>query len=179
MNYVVWHWYQGKFQSRSYVSALLSHHFSKESHYQVRIKEGRWVKNGLQLPTRMFPVLSTALWATRGPHNLCAINHQGPAWTFVQRSPSLPRQHFDLHRKHGRTCETSGTKPCATQLYAKLSKCEFHKKKTDYLGYHISHEGFEIDPEKVHAVLECTQKQLQNFLGLWTFTSNLSHHLPK
>lgn len=44
-------------------------------------------------------------------------------------------------------------KPCATNLYAKLSKCKLHKEKIDYLGYHISHEGVEMDPEKVQAVM--------------------------
>lgn len=38
------------------------------------------------------------------------------------------------------------------QLYAKLSKCEFHHSKIDYLGCCISHEGIEMDPEKVQAV---------------------------
>lgn len=42
----------------------------------------------------------------------------------------------------------------AAQLCAKLSKCEFHQSKIQYLGYHISHEGIEMDPEKVKVVLE-------------------------
>lgn len=37
----------------------------------------------------------------------------------------------------------------AAKFYAKLSKCEFHQDKIDYLGYQISHEGIEMDPEKV------------------------------
>lgn len=40
-------------------------------------------------------------------------------------------------------------KLCVVQLYAKLSKCKFHKTKLDYLGYQISHEGVEMDLEKV------------------------------
>lgn len=40
----------------------------------------------------------------------------------------------------------------AAKLYAKLSKCEFHQSKIDYLGYHILHDGIEMDPEKVRAV---------------------------
>ncbi|XP_070800866.1 uncharacterized protein [Pituophis catenifer annectens] len=61
----------------------------------------------------------------------------------------------------------------ATELYAKLSKCEFHQVKIDYLGYRISNEGVEMDPEKVKAVLKwappSTRKQLQSFLGFTNF----------
>lgn len=50
----------------------------------------------------------------------------------------------------------------AAKLYAKLSKCEFHQSKIDYLGYCISHERIEMDPEKVRTVLDwappCTRK---------------------
>lgn len=36
----------------------------------------------------------------------------------------------------------------ATELYAKLSRCELHQDIIDYLNYCISHEGIEMDPEK-------------------------------
>lgn len=39
------------------------------------------------------------------------------------------------------------------ELYTKLSKCEFHQDEIDYLGYCISHDGIEMDPEKVQVVL--------------------------
>lgn len=45
-------------------------------------------------------------------------------------------------------------KLCVAQLYAKLSKCEFHKTKLDYLGYRISHDGMEMYPERVRIVLD-------------------------
>lgn len=55
------------------------------------------------------------------------------------------------------------------KLYAKLSKCKFHRDKIDCLGY----QGVEMDPEKVQPVLEwetpLTQKQLQSFLGSANF----------
>lgn len=46
-------------------------------------------------------------------------------------------------------------------------------KKIEYLGYRISHEGVEMNPEKVKAVLEWApphmKKQLQSFLGFTNF----------
>lgn len=64
-------------------------------------------------------------------------------------------------------------KVTATQLYGKLSKCEFHQNKIEYLGYCISHEGMKMDPEKIKAVLEWAppqiRKQLQRFGGFSNF----------
>lgn len=62
----------------------------------------------------------------------------------------------------------------AAKLYAKLSKCEFHQSKIDYLGYHLLHEGVDIDPPpKAQAILDwalpCTWKQLQSLLGFTNF----------
>lgn len=61
----------------------------------------------------------------------------------------------------------------AEQLYVKLSKCEFHRTRLDYLGDRISNTGVEMDPHKVQAVLEWqgprTHRHLQNFLGFANF----------
>ena len=59
------------------------------------------------------------------------------------------------------------------QLYAKLSKCEFHKQQLDYLGYRISHKDIKMDPDKIQDVLNWqppkTRRQLHSFLGLTNF----------
>lgn len=66
-----------------------------------------------------------------------------------------------------------------TQLYAKLSKCEFHQNNIDCLEYSISHEGIKMDTEKVQAVLDWTpphtRKQLQSSLG---FVNFYCHFIP-
>ncbi|XP_015746237.1 uncharacterized protein LOC107326551 [Python bivittatus] len=58
-------------------------------------------------------------------------------------------------------------------LFAKLSKCNFHKEHIDYLGYWILHQGIEMDPAKVRDVIGWEapkmQWQLQSFLGLANF----------
>jgi Reverse transcriptase (RNA-dependent DNA polymerase) len=38
-------------------------------------------------------------------------------------------------------------------LYAKISKCEFHKEKLEFLGVEVSKDGFEMSPKKVEDVL--------------------------
>lgn len=35
------------------------------------------------------------------------------------------------------------------KLFAKCSKCKFHKSELDFLGYHIMGEGLKMDPSKV------------------------------
>jgi len=58
-------------------------------------------------------------------------------------------------------------------LQVDIAKCEFHTKKTRYLGLIITPGGIEMDPAKVRAVQEwlppATKRQLQRFLGFANF----------
>ena len=55
----------------------------------------------------------------------------------------------------------------------KPSKCEFHKKETEYLGYIISEKGIKADPVKAQAIWDRTapktKKEIQCFLGFCNF----------
>jgi hypothetical protein len=61
----------------------------------------------------------------------------------------------------------------AAGLQASISKCEFHVTRTKYLGFIISTDGVEADPEKVAIVLNwkvlTTVKGVQSFLGFCNF----------
>jgi hypothetical protein len=56
------------------------------------------------------------------------------------------------------------------QLYAKPSKCFFGVKEVEYLGHIVSHEGVNVDPNKIKAMMDWsipkTLKNLRGFLGL-------------
>ena len=56
------------------------------------------------------------------------------------------------------------------QLYAKFSKCEFHKDKIQYLGNIISEEGISVDPDKIKAIIGWHVPKditdLQSFMGI-------------
>jgi hypothetical protein len=58
-------------------------------------------------------------------------------------------------------------------LTLKLSKYEFHMKKTEYLGYIISPTGLQIDPEKIKTGKEWREpvnvKGIQSVLGFANF----------
>jgi hypothetical protein len=49
-------------------------------------------------------------------------------------------------------------------LILKVSKCEFHTDRTEYLGYIISPTGIQIDPKKVRVMAEW--KELVNIKGI-------------
>ena len=58
-------------------------------------------------------------------------------------------------------------------LFVKPEKCEFTVTKTTFLGFVISSDGIEMDPEKVKAVIEWetpkSVKDIQCFLGFANF----------
>jgi hypothetical protein len=58
-------------------------------------------------------------------------------------------------------------------LQIDIDKCEFHTKKTKYLGLIITPGGIEMDPEKVAAITSwlppTTRRHLQRFLGFANF----------
>jgi len=58
-------------------------------------------------------------------------------------------------------------------LFIKPEKCEFSVQKTTFLGFLISKNGIEMDPEKVNGVLDWetpkTVKDIQCFLGFANF----------
>ena len=55
-------------------------------------------------------------------------------------------------------------------MYAKLSKCQFLKEETEYLGFIVSNKGIQVDPKKIKAIQEWEQPknttQVRSFLGL-------------
>ncbi|RAL67224.1 hypothetical protein DID88_007999 [Monilinia fructigena] len=79
-------------------------------------------------------------------------------------------------------------------LLCKPSKCEFHVKETEFLGFTVSNQGLKMSKDKVKAVLEWKQpttiKEVQSFLGFVNFyrrfikgysgiTNTLNHVKPE
>jgi hypothetical protein len=59
------------------------------------------------------------------------------------------------------------------RLLLKPEKCDFHKKSVQFLGYVITVDGIQPDPEKIQAILEWPTpknvKDIQSFLGTINF----------
>ncbi|KAJ1602095.1 hypothetical protein NDA14_001567 [Ustilago hordei] len=68
----------------------------------------------------------------------------------------------------------------SNRLFAKLSKCEFHTKTVEFLGYIIKPTGIEMDPEKVRTVKEWPMPEsihdIQRFLGFANFYQRFIAH---
>ncbi|SYW85397.1 uncharacterized protein UHO2_01643 [Ustilago hordei] len=71
----------------------------------------------------------------------------------------------------------------SNRLFAKLSKCEFHTKTIEFLGYIIKPMGIEMDPEKVHTVKEWPMPEsihdIQRFLGFANFYRRFIAHFAR
>ncbi|KAJ1597450.1 hypothetical protein NDA14_000114 [Ustilago hordei] len=71
----------------------------------------------------------------------------------------------------------------SNRLFAKLSKCEFHTKTVEFLGYIIKPTGIEMDPEKVHTVKEWPMLEsihdIQRFLGFANFYRRFIAHFAR
>src|SRR5690606_16923696 len=59
------------------------------------------------------------------------------------------------------------------QLQVKLSKCIFHAKEVEFLGFIINADGVKMDQNKVKSILDWkppkSVKEIQSFLGLANF----------
>ncbi|UTT92613.1 hypothetical protein NDA17_007138 [Ustilago hordei] len=71
----------------------------------------------------------------------------------------------------------------SNRLFAKLSKCEFHTKIVEFLGYIIKPTGIEMDPEKVRTVKEWPMPEsihdIQRFLGFANFYRRFIAHFAR
>ena len=58
-------------------------------------------------------------------------------------------------------------------LQASIKKCEFHVTRTKYLGFILTTDGIEVDPEKTQVIhdwnVPSTVQGVQSFLGFCNF----------
>ncbi|XP_039215403.1 uncharacterized protein LOC120315311 [Crotalus tigris] len=148
----------------------------REAYYRVRIKAGDEWKTAFNCPLGSFQF------------RVMPFGLQGAPAVFMQLINQVLHEH--LYRgvlvylddiliytttkdEHINLVRQVLQKLLDAQLYVKLSKCEFHQERLDYLGYRISRHGVEMDPSKVQAVLDWqapkTRRQLQSFLGFANF----------
>jgi hypothetical protein len=66
------------------------------------------------------------------------------------------------------------------KLYAKLKKCSFTQRETNFLGHVISAEGIKVDPRKIQVIQDwpqpATAEELRSFLGLATYYRKICQH---
>ncbi|SOV04244.1 uncharacterized protein UDID_17035 [Ustilago sp. UG-2017a] len=89
----------------------------------------------------------------------------------------------DTEESHVKHVTEVLTRLRSNQLFAKLSKCEFHIKTVEFLGYIIKPMGIEMDPEKVRTVKEwlmpASIHDIQRFLGFANFYRRFIAHFAR
>jgi RNase H-like domain found in reverse transcriptase/Reverse transcriptase (RNA-dependent DNA polymerase) len=68
-------------------------------------------------------------------------------------------------------------------LYLKLSKCRFHAREINYLGYLVSSEGISVEPARVETIISWPEPQnirdIQSFLGFANFYRRFIRNFAK
>jgi hypothetical protein len=68
------------------------------------------------------------------------------------------------------------------QLYAKPYKCSFGVKEVEYLGHIVSHEGVNVDPNKINSMMDWpipkTLKNQYNGIYLFPYIDDLVPTFP-
>ncbi|SPC65292.1 related to pol protein [Ustilago sp. UG-2017b] len=89
----------------------------------------------------------------------------------------------DTEESHVKHVTEVLTRLRSNRLFAKLSKCEFHTKTVEFLGYIIKPTGIEMDPEKVRTVKEWPMPEsihdIQRFLGFANFYRRFIAHFAR
>ncbi|SOV03351.1 uncharacterized protein UDID_18641 [Ustilago sp. UG-2017a] len=89
----------------------------------------------------------------------------------------------DTEESHVKHVTEVLTRLRSNRLFAKLSKCEFHTKIVEFLGYIIKPMGIEMDPEKVRTVKEwpmpASIHDIQRFLGFANFYRRFIAHFAR
>ena len=69
------------------------------------------------------------------------------------------------------------------KLYASLSKCSFHQREVEFLGFILSPEGLQMDQNKVKVIQEWSTprrvRDIQAFLGFANFYRHFIHGYSK
>ncbi|SYW79544.1 uncharacterized protein UHO2_04187 [Ustilago hordei] len=93
---------------------------------------------------------------------------------------NAPAHFHDTEEVHVKHVTKVLTHLRSNRLFAKLSKCEFHTKIVEFLGYIIKPMGIEMDPEKVRTVKEWPMLEsihdIQRFLGFANFYRRFIAH---
>jgi hypothetical protein len=80
-------------------------------------------------------------------------------------------------------CGSSLTITVSTQLFLKLSKCDFGAFEVEYMGNIIGKDGVCADPKKIEAMKDWTHpktpKSLSGFFGLTRYYQNFVHNYGK
>ena len=148
----------------------------QNAYNSIRIKEGDEWKTAVRTRYGLFEYLVMPFGLTNAPA------------TFQRFITDVLREYMDVtcviylddilifsenEEEHTKHVKQILAKLQEAKLYAKLSKCQFSVKKTEFLGYIIEPGGITTDPRKIQAIIEWDTprnvKDVQSFLGFANF----------
>jgi len=148
----------------------------KDAYHNVRIREGDEWKTTFTTKYGTYEYLAMPFGLTNAPAvfqrwinrtlqsyiKICCIVYLDDVLIY---SDSLEQHQKDVAAII-RTIQKQGIK-------LKPSKCEFHPRETDYLGFIINNEGVKVDPAKTAAIWDwnatTSKKEIQEFMGFCNF----------
>ncbi|XP_026164228.1 uncharacterized protein LOC113131342 [Mastacembelus armatus] len=148
----------------------------RNAYHLVRIREGDEWKTAFNTPNGHFEYLVMPFGLTNAPavfQNLVndVLGDMINKFVFVYLDDILIFSRSETEHIHHVRAVLQ--RLLQNQLFVKVEKCEFHSKKTSFLGFVIEPGSIAMDPEKVRAVREWpvpqSRKQLQGFLGFANF----------
>ena len=156
-----------------------------DAYYLIRIQEGQEHLTCFRTRFGSFEYLVMPFGLTNAPASFQALVNE----VFSDLLDSFVAIYLDNIMIYSKTLEehqihvrTVLERLHEENMYAKASKCEFHKPSVEYLGCIVSGHGLKMDKTKVQTILDWPEpsnlKALQSFLGFanfyWKFIFNYS-----
>jgi len=148
----------------------------RDAYYNLRIRAGNEWKTAFRTRYGLYEYCVMPFGLTNTPAlfqrwmNEILCEYLDIFWMAYLDDILIFLQNLKDHRKHVRTILKRVKE---TGLRLKTSKCEFHTKEIEYLGYVISPQGLRMDEEKIQTIKEWKEptniKGIQSFLGFANF----------
>jgi hypothetical protein len=157
----------------------------REAYHRIRIREGDEWKTAFRTRYGHFEYMVMPFGLTNAPAHFQAYMNEALAGLvditcIVYLDDVLIFS--DTEEEHERHVKEVLHRLREAKLFVKLSKCEWHTQRTEYLGYIITPEGISIDTDRVKTITEWpkprTVRDIRIFIGFMNyyrrFISNFS-----
>jgi hypothetical protein len=148
----------------------------REAYHRIRIKEGDEWKTAFRTRYGHFEYTVMPFGLTNAPAQFQAYMNEALVGlldvTCIVYLDDVPI-FSDTEEEHVAHVKEVLNRLRKSKLYVKLSKCEWHTQRTEYLGYIVSPEGVSIDKDRVKTIQDWpkprTVRDIRVFLGFMNY----------